>query len=169
MKHDHYKKPVAGLQFIDVYRVLSLFGVTDPCIQHAIKKLLVAGGRGHKDIEHDVQDTIDTLIRWQEMRGEDDRLEGDRVEDVVLSKIVNVNVQIGGDPRAILPALQSAMKMPDFKPPKPEPASQIDDESDRAQAIAQNGNTGDHYGFCTGCGAKPGEMHSAHCVFMKGL
>lgn len=71
MKHSHYKKPVAGLQFVDVYRVLALFGVTDPCLQHAVKKLLVAGGRGAKDISQDVQEAIDTLQRWQEMRKED--------------------------------------------------------------------------------------------------
>jgi hypothetical protein len=71
MKHSHYKKPVAGLQFVDVYRVLALFGVTDPCIQHAVKKMLAAGGRGAKDISQDVQEAIDTLQRWQEMRAED--------------------------------------------------------------------------------------------------
>lgn len=73
-KHSHYHKPVDGLQFVDVYRVLSLFNVTDPCIQHAIKKLLVAGGRGAgKDIQRDVQEAIDTMTRWQEMRAEDAR------------------------------------------------------------------------------------------------
>ncbi len=72
MKHPHYFKPVAGLTHVDVYRVLSLFGVTDPCIQHAIKKLLVAGGRGAgKDISTDVQEAIDSLARWQEMRAEE--------------------------------------------------------------------------------------------------
>jgi hypothetical protein len=71
MKHSHYKKTVAGLQFVDVYRVLALFGVTDPCLQHAVKKLLVAGGRGSKDISQDVQEAIDTMQRWQEMRTED--------------------------------------------------------------------------------------------------
>jgi len=71
VKHSHYKKTVAGLQFVDVYRVLTLFGVTDPCIQHAVKKMLVAGGRGAKDISQDVQEAIDTLQRWQEMRRED--------------------------------------------------------------------------------------------------
>jgi hypothetical protein len=71
-KHDHYFKPVAGLEVVDVYRVLELYGVTDPCLQHAIKKLLVAGGRGAgKDIGQDVKEAIDTLQRWQEMRLED--------------------------------------------------------------------------------------------------
>lgn len=71
--YNHYFKPVAGLQHIDVYRVLHLFGVTDQALGHAIKKLLVAGGRGAKDIRQDVQEAIDTLQRWQEMRREDER------------------------------------------------------------------------------------------------
>ena len=71
-KHNHYFKDVANLQYVDVYRVLSLFNVTDPCLQHAIKKLLVAGGRGAgKDITQDVKEAVDSLKRWEEMRGED--------------------------------------------------------------------------------------------------
>jgi len=70
-KHAHYFKSVKGLTHIDVYRVLQLFNVTDPCIQHAVKKLLVAGGRGaEKDINRDIQESIDTLVRWQEMQTE---------------------------------------------------------------------------------------------------
>jgi hypothetical protein len=72
-KHNHYFKVVAHLSHVDVYRVLSLFGVTDPALQHAAKKLLVAGGRGGgKDISRDVQEAIDTLERWKEMRTEDE-------------------------------------------------------------------------------------------------
>lgn len=72
IKHAHYFKNVAGLQTVDVYRVLELFGVTDPCLQHAVKKLLVAGGRGAgKDISQDVKEAMDSLRRWQEMRLED--------------------------------------------------------------------------------------------------
>ena len=70
-KHSHYFKDVSHLSMIDVYRVLLLFGVTDPCLQHAAKKLLVAGGRGTKAITHDVQDAIDSLERWKTMRAED--------------------------------------------------------------------------------------------------
>lgn len=71
-KHNHYFKPVAGLEHVDVYRVLALFTVTDPCLQHAVKKLLVAGGRGGgKDISRDIQEAVDTLKRWQEMRAEE--------------------------------------------------------------------------------------------------
>lgn len=72
IKHGHYFKPVHKLTHIDVYRVLELFAVTDPCIQHAVKKLLVAGGRGAgKDIGQDIQEAIDTLERWMAMRQED--------------------------------------------------------------------------------------------------
>ncbi len=78
MKHSHYKKNVAGLSMIDVYRVLDLFGVTDPCIQHAAKKLLATGLRGHKDAARDIQDAIDTLERWKEMRVEDRQRQSDR-------------------------------------------------------------------------------------------
>lgn len=70
-KHSHYHKK-CPYDSIDVYRVLELFEVTNPCLQHAIKKLLVAGGRGSKDINKDVQEAIDTLNRWIEMRREDE-------------------------------------------------------------------------------------------------
>ncbi len=70
-EHSHYFKDVSHLDFVDVYRVLVLFGVTDPCIQHAIKKLLVAGGRGAgKDISTDIKESIDSLLRWQRMQDE---------------------------------------------------------------------------------------------------
>lgn len=71
-KHPHYHKDVKGLETIDVYRVLQLFNVTDPCLQHAIKKLLVAGGRGAgKDVSRDIQEAIDSLNRSLEMINED--------------------------------------------------------------------------------------------------
>ena len=68
--HSHYYKP-CPYETLDVYRVISIFGVTDPCIQHALKKLLCSGVRGHKDQEKDIQDVIDTLERWKQMRNED--------------------------------------------------------------------------------------------------
>lgn len=71
MSHSHYFKDVSKLVAIDVYRVLELFEVVDPAIQHAVKKLLCAGGRGYKDQAKDVQEAIDSLVRWQFMRKED--------------------------------------------------------------------------------------------------
>ena len=71
-KYNHYFKSVANLLYVDIYRILALFNVTDPCLQHAAKKILVAGGRGAgKNIDRDVQEAIDTLLRWQQMREED--------------------------------------------------------------------------------------------------
>jgi len=72
MKYPHYFKPIPpGATHVDVYRVLLMFGVTDPCIGHAVKKLLVAGGRGGKDVNKDIGEAIDALVRWQAMRAED--------------------------------------------------------------------------------------------------
>lgn len=74
-KHAHYYKDVRHLEYIDVYRVLDLFGVTDPCIAHAIKKLLVAGNRGGgKDSDRDIQEAIDSLERYQQMRREENAI-----------------------------------------------------------------------------------------------
>ena len=69
-KHSHYYRP-CPFEHVDIYRVLRMFEVSDPCLQHAAKKLLVAGGRGTKDVGKDVQEAIDTLLRWQEMRDEE--------------------------------------------------------------------------------------------------
>lgn len=66
-----YHKEVPVLT-IDVYRVLHAFQVTDPCLQHAIKKLLVPGKRiGGKAEEQDIKEAIWTLSRWIEMRKEE--------------------------------------------------------------------------------------------------
>jgi hypothetical protein len=71
-KHSHYFRDVRHLSEVDVYRVLALFNVTDQAIGHAVKKLLVAGGRGAgKNIGRDIAEAVDTLQRWQEMRAED--------------------------------------------------------------------------------------------------
>lgn len=66
-QHGHYFKDVRDLSVIDVYQVLKLFNVTDPCLQHIVKKALVAGGRGHKDFERDLKDIHDTSKRALEI------------------------------------------------------------------------------------------------------
>jgi len=71
--HDHYFKDVTSLKFIDIYRVLILFDVTDPCLQHAVKKLLCAGNRGVKDELKDVQEAISSLTRYLEIKTEDEK------------------------------------------------------------------------------------------------
>lgn len=72
MKHGHYFKKVTHLDGIDIYRVLELFEVTNPCLQHAIKKLLCSGTRGSKNQNQDVAEAIDTLERYKEMKAEDE-------------------------------------------------------------------------------------------------
>ena len=75
-KHSHYYKDVSKLETVDVYRVLKMFEVADPCLQHAVKKLLVAGGRGAgKNIQRDIREAIDSLERWWDMRKEEGLLE----------------------------------------------------------------------------------------------
>ena len=82
--HSHYFKDVSQLDTIDVYRVLELFNVADPCIQHAVKKLLVAGGRGAgKDINKDIQEAIDSLERWKDMRQEENPIFNRRSTDKI--------------------------------------------------------------------------------------
>ena len=69
--HDHYFKDVTHLKTIDVYRVLDLFNVSNPCVQHAVKKLLCSGQRGVKDTRQDVQEAVTSLVRYLEMQTED--------------------------------------------------------------------------------------------------
>ena len=71
-KHSHYHKDVSQYDTIDIYAVCKIFDVQDTsgCLQHAIKKLLVTGRRGHKDRQTDIQNAIDTLNRLLELEGE---------------------------------------------------------------------------------------------------
>lgn len=72
-KHSHYKRDVSKLDYIDVYRIIDLYQLNDPCFQHALKKILVPGERGHKDLKKDIQDIIDTMQRKLEMMREDEK------------------------------------------------------------------------------------------------
>lgn len=71
MSHDHYKKDISHLKTIDVYRVLDLYGVTHPALQHAAKKILCAGQRGAKDRERDLREAVDSVNRALQMIAED--------------------------------------------------------------------------------------------------
>lgn len=53
--------------FVDVYDVLMAWNVTNPALQHLIKKALQPGERGHKSREQDLQDIIDSAIRAKEL------------------------------------------------------------------------------------------------------
>ena len=72
-----YRKSVMEYEYIDVYRVLELYGVECHAIGHAVKKLLCAGERGAKSKEQDLREAIQAIARAIEMIGEDGRGEGD--------------------------------------------------------------------------------------------
>ena len=59
-KYDKYIKLKAN-GTVDVYRVLAGFGVKSHAIGHAIKKLLAAGERGHKDYLTDLTEAIQSI------------------------------------------------------------------------------------------------------------
>ena len=61
-----YTKEIHGVS-VDVYDVLMAWGVTNPALQHLIKKALQCGQRGHKDNQQDLQDIIDSAIRAKEL------------------------------------------------------------------------------------------------------
>lgn len=53
--------------FLDVYDVLVAFEVTCPATAHAVKKLLMAGRRGHKDRATDLKEAILAVERAAEL------------------------------------------------------------------------------------------------------
>lgn len=72
-KYPHYYKDIRHLNILDIYRFFDLFGVTDSCIQHSLKKMAVGGKRGSKDYEKDIKEAMDTLSRWEYMQEENKR------------------------------------------------------------------------------------------------
>lgn len=68
-----YMKSVPKADAVDVYRVQLAFGVTDPCLQHALKKILCPGQRkAGKTARQDIEEAIYSLQRWCEMRDEEE-------------------------------------------------------------------------------------------------
>ncbi|EAS0628072.1 hypothetical protein [Salmonella enterica] len=61
-----YDRNIKGVT-VDVYDVLHAFNVTNPALQHLIKKALCAGLRGHKDRMQDLIETRDSAIRAIEL------------------------------------------------------------------------------------------------------
>ncbi len=70
--YGRYSIDVSGIDSVDVYDIHAKYGVDDPsgCIQHASKKLLLAGVRtGEKPKWKDVKEARDTLNRWLQING----------------------------------------------------------------------------------------------------
>lgn len=55
---------------IDVYDVLVAWDVTNPAVQHAIKKLLQPGARGHKSKKQDLEEALASIKRAIELEAE---------------------------------------------------------------------------------------------------
>lgn len=86
-KYNHYFKDCPYGK-IDIYRVLEIFNVTDPCLQHIVKKALVAGQRGMKDFETDIKEIRDTTQRKLNMLEEDKGI-------MDISKVINEPISTG--------------------------------------------------------------------------
>ena len=82
-KYGHYFKDVSHLKKIDVYRVIDLWEITDPALQHALKKVLAAGKRGAKNQTQDVAEAIDSLVRFQDMQAENDLFDALNTKTVI--------------------------------------------------------------------------------------
>lgn len=64
----HYYKDVPrNATHVDIYWVLKAWEVIDPCIQHAVKKLMAAGRRGAKNTEKDLKEARDSITRALEL------------------------------------------------------------------------------------------------------
>ena len=66
LRNPKYNKQVPATT-IDVYDVLVAFKVTNPALQHLIKKALQVGNRGHKSAEQDYDDIIASAVRAKEL------------------------------------------------------------------------------------------------------
>jgi hypothetical protein len=65
-RDNHYAIDVSDAMEVDIYEICNRFKVNDPsgCVQHAIKKLLVAGKRnGGKTQLQDYQEVVRTMKR----------------------------------------------------------------------------------------------------------
>lgn len=70
-QHRHYFIDVSDVDEIDFYEIALRYNVTDPCIQHILKKCLAVGQRGQKDFHHDLKDIYDTAKRMLDVHGLD--------------------------------------------------------------------------------------------------
>lgn len=73
------------LTSIDVYRVIDLWELNHPALQHALKKVLACGSRGVKDAVKDAQEAIDSLQRFVQMKAEDSKAVPGPLHDTVAS------------------------------------------------------------------------------------
>jgi len=64
-----YHREIKPGVWVDVYDVLHAWRVQNPALQHLIKKALVPGSRGHKDIETDLREILASAERAIQLEG----------------------------------------------------------------------------------------------------
>lgn len=75
-KSNKYMHEVLPGVWIDIYDVIDAFGLTDGGYQHALKKMLNTGSRGHKDEIEDRDDILASVKRSNERFNLTNREEG---------------------------------------------------------------------------------------------
>lgn len=65
-----YTKEINGKP-VDIYDILKAYNVTNPALQHLIKKALCAGLRGHKDRLTDMREILESAKRALELEDTD--------------------------------------------------------------------------------------------------
>ena len=66
-KRNKYMREILPEVWVDVYDVINAFDVTDGGFQHALKKMLAPGQRGHKDEAEDRKDIMASVKRSNEI------------------------------------------------------------------------------------------------------
>jgi len=66
-KRNKYMREILPGVWIDVYDVIEAFQVNDGGMQHALKKILACGQRGHKDEATDRKDILASIKRSNEI------------------------------------------------------------------------------------------------------
>lgn len=66
-QNNKYNREIKKGVFVDVYDVLRAFSVSDPALQHLVKKALAVGQRGHKSTKEDYEDIVASAKRALEI------------------------------------------------------------------------------------------------------
>ena len=67
--HNKYQREIKPDVYVDVYDVLQAWGVSNPALQHLIKKALQPGERGHKSKAEDMADIVASALRAEKLEG----------------------------------------------------------------------------------------------------
>lgn len=62
-----YHREIKPGVWVDCYDVLKAWNVTCPALQHAIKKALAPGNRGHKTLAQDMDEIVQSALRAREL------------------------------------------------------------------------------------------------------